>query len=210
MRSILAGVVMVAVLVGVVRSETILLGAQVGAGHLPMNEWEDFAGFTYQHDRLGLYSEFSVTSRFAQRHALRFSLEWIKTSSSETTSVQGIGDITVEWDFEAIPFSASYEFALRQSASDAFTLLGVGAGYYMSDVTGKISGGTNPSTGERSGEGYGFHGYVRQTAPISERLSLSGMLRGRWANGMAFDDNEGDVAVEFTGVDVSIGLEWEI
>jgi hypothetical protein len=116
----------------------------------------------------------------------------------------------IEWDFETFPVSASYELTLRGAEPGALTLLGVGAGYYMSEVTGKLVRTINPQTDTRRGDGYGFHGYLRQTALIADHVSLSGMIRGRWADGMALDDNDGDVKVEFTGVDVSMGLEYRI
>jgi len=181
------------------------LGAQVGAGYLPLKDWEDFweeAVGDYQQDRLGLYTEFSFTSRLTHRHALRFTFEWITTRASA-------GE-TLEWDFETFPVSASYELTLRGAEPGALTMLGVGAGYYMSTVEARNDQTPNPTSETRRGDGYGFHGYLRQTALIADHLSLSGMIRGRWADGMAFDDNDGDLKVEFTGVDVSMGIEYRI
>ena len=187
------------------------LGVQVGAGYLPMKDWEDFwvdaLGPGYEQDRLGLYTEFSFTSRFTRRHAVRFSFEWITTSASGPA---GVGGEALKWDFETIPVSASYELTLAGAEPGALTILGMGAGYYMSEVTSKTVGGINPDVSTRNGDGYGFHGYLRQTALIADHVSLSGMIRGRWADGMALDDADGDIKVEFTGVDVSMGIEYRI
>jgi hypothetical protein len=179
-----------------------------------MSDWDDFwqdtAGSVSQEGHLGLYTEVSLTSRLTQRHALRFTFEWITTSSWAAFDLGGTGAYTVEWDFETFPVCASYELTLRGAGPGVLTTLGVGAGYYMSEVKSSTIGFINPTSDTRHGDGYGFHGYLRQTALIAEHLSLSGMIRGRWADGMAFDDNEGDIQVEFSGVDVSLGLEWRI
>ena len=203
-RTVLIGVAIVMVCARAPRADD-ALGAQIGAGYLPMNDWEDFwegAAGDYQQDRLGLYAEFSFTSRFTQRHAVRFTFEWITTSASA-------GE-TLEWDFETFPVSASYELTLRGAEPGALTLLGVGAGYYMSSVETRLGQTPNPTSDTRNGDGYGFHGYLRQTALIADHVSLSGMIRGRWADGMAFDDADGDIKVDFTGIDVSMGIEYRI
>jgi hypothetical protein len=209
LRTLLIGIGLLATSVASTRAESVL-GAQVGAGYIPMSDWEDFAGPGYEQDRLGLFTEVWFTSRVSHSSAFRFALEWITTSSWEAVSVGGFSDVVVEWDFQTIPFSVSYEHTLRRAGVGALTLVGAGVGYYMSEVTGKVSGDINPSSATRDGDGYGIHAYLRQTALIADRLSLSGMIRGRWADGMAFDDNDGDVPVEFSGVDVSLGLEWRI
>lgn len=205
-RGVLIGVAIVMACASAPRADD-ALGVQVGAGYLPMSDWEDFweeAVGDYQQDRLGLYTEFSFTSRFTQRHAIRFTFEWITTSASA-------GD-QLEWDFETFPVSLSYELTLRGAEPGALTQLGVGGGYYMSSVeTREHSTLPNPSLPEaRNGDGYGFHGYLRQTALIADHVSLSGMIRGRWADGMAFDDADDDIKVEFTGFDVSMGIEYRI
>ncbi|HEU4929187.1 MAG TPA: hypothetical protein VFU38_05105 [Candidatus Krumholzibacteria bacterium] len=212
-RAVLIGVGFVMVCATAPRADE-ALGVQVGAGYLPMKDWEDFwDGVTegaYQHDRLGLYTEVSLTSRLTQRHAIRFTFEWITTSAWAAVNQGEVDAHSIEWDFETFPVSASYELTLRGAEPGALTLLGVGAGYYMSEVTGKTVGRINPVTETRRGDGYGFHAYLRQTALIADHFSLSGMIRGRWADGMALDDNDGDVKVEFTGVDVSMGIEYRI
>ena len=204
LRAVLVGVGFVMVCATAPHADDVL-GAQVGAGYLPMSDWEDFwqgAVGNYRQDRLGLYAEASFTSRFTQRHAVRFTFEWITTSASAGEAL--------EWDFETFPVSASYELTLRGAEPGALTLLGVGAGYYMSSVEARNHQTPNPTSDTRNGDGYGFHGYLRQTALIADHVSLSGMIRGRWADGMALDDNDGDVKIEFTGVDVSMGIEYRI
>lgn len=211
--SIVVSVAIVAVFATTPHAD-VLIGAQIGAGHMPMSDWEDSwkgLGAGYDSDPLGLYWELSGTWSFADRHAARFSVGRITTSAFVVFDVVSMFTTTINWDFETFPVCLSYEFTLRSSSS-ALTLLGAGAGYYISELHGTAvsRGPLVGDHGTRSGDGYGFHGYLRQTAPISERLSLSGMVRGRWVDGMAFDDNDGDVPVEFSGFDMAIGLEWKI
>jgi hypothetical protein len=212
--SIAVGVAVLVLFARSPRAGEVLIGAQVGAGHMPLSDWEEYSDFGagYEADPLGQYWEVSATWRFAPRHAARLSVERITTSAVATYEIPSLFTITVDWEFKTWPICLNYEFTLRRSDSDAYTLLGAGGGFYTSEVQGTevISDPLVYVVGTRSGDGYGFHGYLRQTAPISEQLSLSGMVRGRWADGMAFDDEEGDIPVEFSGFDMAIGLEWKI
>jgi hypothetical protein len=189
---------------------------------LRLGDLEDFwdeVDINHHTDDLAFQWEISGTWRFAQRHALRLSVERITTS----VAVHAAADLGpfasflyADLEFETIPVCIGYEFALRRSEHGALTLAGLGVGYYVSELGGEevyyegdpVVAYSRHDT--REGDGYGFHGYLRQTAPISDRLSLSGMLRGRWADAMAFDDADGDIAVDFTDFDFAVGLEWEI
>lgn len=217
LRSIVIGVGILVVSAGPLRAD-FSVGAQVGAGPLTLNELEDFwdeLDLHHDDDALALCWELSAAWQFAQRHAMRVSAGQI-TASIEVYYVDpSLGALTSQQNFEAIPVCASYEFELLRCEHGASTWLGLGAGLYLTELEGNEAsyiGFPEPIIvhHSRDGNGYGFHGYLRQTAPISERLSLSGMIRGRWADGMAFDDNEGDIPVDFTMVDVGIGLEWRL
>ncbi len=218
--SILVGTVIVTLAVGTSRAE-VLLGLQAGAGHLRLSELEDFWDeFDVSHDTddLAFQWEVSGTWRFAPRHAVRLSVERITSSTAlhAVSAPLATSFFYSDQNFETIPVCIGYEFTLRRSGHGALTLAGVGGGVYATKIEGDVttysedplSAGTDFES--RKGNGYGFHGYLRQTAPISERLSMSGMIRGRWADGMAFDDSEGEIPVEFTDIDFAVGLEWKI
>jgi hypothetical protein len=218
--SILVGAVIVTLAVGTPRSE-ILIGAQAGGGYLRLGELEDFwdeAGVNYDSNDQAFQWEIAGTWRFARRHAVRLSVERITTLFAVHVAAVGpfgAAFLYSDLEFETIPVCIGYEFTLRRSEHRALTLAGLGVGYYVSELGGEeVFYEGDPVVAytrhdARDGDGYGFHGYLRQTAPISDRLSLSGMLRGRWADAMAFDDNEGDIPVDFTGFDVALGLDWE-
>ncbi len=63
-----------------------------------------------------------------------------------------------------------------------------------------------PSKLKRTGKGYGVHGALGFKARISSAVFTIWQARYRYSNGMAFTDNEGDIKVEFTGFDFSVGL----
>ncbi len=200
------------------------IGAQVGAGRLQLHDledsWSEF-GVGYDDDDLALQWELSATWRFAERHAIRLSVERITTEVILHHTVDfdpptSMGFFWSEQNFETLPVSASYEFAMWCSQGRAATLIGLGGGIYFSEIEGDVVlyhddpvlAGSFPDS--REGKGYGFHLYLRQTAPITDRLFLSGSVRGRWADGMAFDDDARDIPMEIFDFDVVIGLEWEI
>ena len=224
MRSsaILIGAVIVALAAGPSRGE-VLLGVQAGGGYLRFDDLEDLwdeGGVNHHTDDLAFQWEVSATWRLAARHALRASVERISTSVqlyavSDFGPPLGSAFLYSDQSFDTVPVSLGYEFTLRRSEGGAATLAGVGVGYYITELEGDqatyaddpLVVGSLPYS--REGDGYGFHGYLRQTAPISERLSLTGMLRGRWADAMAFDD-DGEIPVDFTDFDFALGVEWKI
>jgi hypothetical protein len=222
LKSILLGAVIVIVAAGASRGD-VLIGVQAGAGYLRFGELEDFwdeVGLSHHTDDLAFQWEVSATWRLAARHALRVSVERLTTSvalhtASDFGAPFGMAFLYSDQSFDTVPISLGYEFVLRGSERGASTLAGVGVGYYMTELEGEevtysddplLVGSLHHS---REGDGYGFHGYLRQTAPVSNRLSLSGMLRGRWVDAMAFDD-DGDIPVDFTDFDFAVGLEWQI
>ena len=202
----------------------LLLGAQIGGGPLRLDDLEDFwddFGIHHDTDPLAFNWELSGTWRFAARHAVRLAAGRITTSVdlfivSAFDPPFSMGFWTSEQNFTAIPISLSYEFSIWATTPGAVTMAGVGGDYYMAEIEGlEVSYHDDPLLagayhGSREGNGYGFHGYLRQTALIAENLSLSGMLRGRWADSMAFDDSDGDFPVEFMSLDLSLGIEWRI
>lgn len=217
LRILSIAAVMVMLSVAGVRAE-LLIGAQAGAGPLGFDDLEDFwDDFDLHHDTdpLAFYWEIAGTWRFAERHAARLAVERITTSVTLFFS-DPFGTLRSEQNFTAIPVSLSYELALTRSASGAATSLGVGASMYWSELEGNSEFyASDPAFNSvyhssREGEGYGFHGYVKQVAPITERLFLSGMIRGRWADAMSFEEDDGSVPVNLSGLDVSLGVEWEI
>jgi hypothetical protein len=70
---------------------------------------------------------------------------------------------------------------------------------HLEDLTQKSS---------REGEGYGLHAYLGVQAKLTEHLFMVSRLRGRYADGMAFTDKKGEIKVDFTGVDFTLGLGW--
>lgn len=221
LRSMVVGVTILVACASAVRAEGISIGAQAGGGHYAFGDledaWNDF-GIENDTDDLGFGWEFYATWSFAQRHAARVSVGRIGTSVSLHTLVLAdpFSVLVAELDLKTIPICLSYEFALRESGGGARTLLGVGGGFYISEIeTTEFDYSEDPLlefgfTSNREGNGYGVHGYLRQTAPISERLALSGMISGRWVDALAFEDDDGSVAADFSGVDFALGLEWKL
>jgi outer membrane protein W len=126
--------------------------------------------------------------------------------------IDGTGDTTgswfstVKWKFRGIPITFGYEFCPVTSAEGFTPYVGVGTSFFFSKVEGEVMDPFFPSKGERTGKGYGLHGAIGFQSRISSSISTIWQARYRYSNGMAFTDNEGDVKVEFTGFDFSVGL----
>jgi len=204
-------------------ARTFAAGVRLGAGYVPLSEWREFAEYvlnsSYDSDRLALFAD--VYGKASNgRHGLKANAGYIATSAHLTwvfvsMPLPGTVARVVDWDFSGFPLSLEYEFSLREN-SVATPFFGGGPSVYYSHLRThvRVPYASNPSfpigpyTGEHDGWGYGFSGYIGQRAVITESLLLSAMLRARWADGMAFTDRDVDTSIHFTGVDLSLGLEW--
>ena len=198
-----------------------------GAGYLPLKDWEDFAtsisSSHFEKDKFGSYLDLRAVYHLTDRHAVALNVENINTSASlyhamaltgPTGDTSGYASSVNTWDFSAIPVGLSYEFYPVRSDESTSLFLGVGVSYFFSELEYKSwflhDGffGDLGSKGTRDGEGYGVHAYVGVQSQLTEQLLVESRLRGRYADGMAFTDEERDVKVEFTGMDFTLGLGW--
>lgn len=203
----------------------VFVGGGVGAGHFPMSEWEDFwssfSRFYYDSERLSPDFELFAGYRVTDKHALKLSVEWLTVRASLFyatiyTSPAGSASDVITWDFRTIPVSLSYEFSFKTHVSDASGYLGAGVGYYFTRLEAALEtlhddvlgpGRTEVVSDDR---GYGFHLYVGARSRIHRGIFMYGQLRGRFADGRALTDSEGDISIKFSGVDISLGVEWTI
>lgn len=218
----IAGFLLMAVVVAVPsQSSAVSLGAGVGTGYMPMTKWQDFAtsgpNSYYTADDLALYLDALARFRLARHHGLRVSYGRIFTSAdwsiaSPSGSGSGTTASVVEYQFHTAPFGVAYEYFFGGFENGSATFLGLGASVYFTTLESKIrelGGAINPpEPEERVGQGFGVEFLVGQRARVSDTFSLDVQLRGRWADGFLFSDAPEDVAVEFSGIDISVFAEW--
>lgn len=198
-----------------------------GAGYVSLEEWEDFyssiSSGHFEKDKFGSFLEFRVAYHPADRHAIALNVENIKTSAtlcgamalidpgSHTT---GYACYVDEWDFSAIPIGLSYEFYPKGFEGKVSPFFGVGMSYFFSQAEAKSYFLNNGVFGDlsseyiREGEGFGVHLYAGVQSRLNEHVFILSRLRGRYADGMAFTDKKGEIKVDFTGVDFTLGLGW--
>ena len=207
--------------------DQITVSVSGGAGYLPLNDWEEFAtrisSSHFEKDKFGSYLDLRAVYHLTDKHAVALNVESINTSASlynamaltgPTGDTSGYASFVIKWDFLAIPVGLSYEFYPMRSDESTSPFLGVGASYFFSEVEYKSwflhpgFFGDLGSEGTRDGEGYGVHAYVGVQSQLTDHLLVVSRVRARYADGMAFTDEKGDIKVEFTGVDFTIGLGW--
>lgn len=198
-----------------------------GAGYLPLRDWEDFStsisSSHFEKDKFGSHLDLRAVYHLTDKHAVALNVENINTSAplyhamaltGPTGDTSGYASSVVEWDFSAIPVGLSYEFYPMRSDESTSAFFGLGVSYFFSELEYKswfLHDGffeDSGSEGARDGEGYGVHAYVGVQSQLTEQLLVVSRLRGRYADGMAFTDEERDVEVEFTGMDFTLGLGW--
>jgi hypothetical protein len=188
-----------------------------------MTEWKDFVASGpndhYSADDLALYVDAVARVRLANKHGLRLSYGRMFTSADLAGVMNlipgpGSNTVVIEYSFNTAPVGLAYEFFFSGFGHGSTAFAGVGTSIYFTSVETKvrelgISAFPNPSPPEsRTGQGLGVELFIGQRAKVSERLSIDAQIRGRWADGLLFSDNAGDIKVEFSGVDVSVFAEW--
>ncbi|GAG36979.1 unnamed protein product, partial [marine sediment metagenome] len=116
-------------------------------------------------------------------------------------------------DFVSIPIGLSYEFFINGMDKKISYILGVGLSYYISSKKSHLVNIKNPlgnpdQKRSRDGRGYGFHVYLSMQYDFHQNYYFESRLCARYADGMYFTDKPGDIDVDFTGVDITLGLGW--
>jgi len=203
----------------------VVFGLSAGGGHVPSDDWRS-AGTglssgrievsSYSSESLSPFVEASLTYVFHNKSAIRLSVEHITTEANVRTTFSvnnppSTATSFVYWDFSTTPINLSYEMYLL--GYDRFSpFIGLGGGYYFSTVEWRRLL-ENPvvesvdSGGTHDGEGFGMHFYIGLRAVVWQRFGLNSRIRFRYADGMAFTDQEGALALDFTSVDVSFGID---
>lgn len=197
-----------------VDAQTASLRGSVGFVYLPMSDWSDFFGEIsnsyYQKNNPNTYVALSVHCAFSEHHSVNVSAEVIRSSASVTTTPPmflALGPVmVVDWKFQGIPLSVGYEYRCTPFSEHFIPLVGIGISCVFSEV--EATDHFFDRTESRHGNGYGIHGSVGLIAQVTNSLGMVTQVRYRYSDGMAFSGAEDDVKVEFTGLDVSIGLEW--
>ncbi|HXF49813.1 MAG TPA: outer membrane beta-barrel protein [Verrucomicrobiae bacterium] len=194
--------------------------AMAGVAHLPLSDWSNFIESTanphyYQKNNPNPLYALSVHYKFTPHHSVSLGSELVRASASMgflMYQTDGTGDTigswfsTVKWKFRGIPISLGYEVS-PFSVSETFSpYLGAGASIFFSKVEGEVIDSFFSYKAKRTGTGYGLHGTIGFQSRLSSSVSTIWQARYRYSNGMAFTDNEGDIKVEFTGFDFSVGL----
>lgn len=194
--------------------------AIAGVAHLPLSDWSDFIESTanphyYQKNNPNPIYGFSIHYGLGPRHSVSLGTELVQTRASESFLLYQLDSAgnptgswfsTVKWKFRGIPITLGYELSPFLGSENFSPYLGTGASFFFSKVEGEVIDPYVPSKGERTGKGYGLHGTIGFQSRLSSSVSTIWQARYRYSNGMAFTDNEGDIKVEFTGFDFSVGL----
>ena len=145
----------------------------------------------------------SLGTELVQTRASQSSLLYQLDSAGNPT---GSWFSAIKWKFRGIPITLGYELSPLSLGENFTPYVGAGASFFFSEVTAEVIDPYVPSKLKRTGKGYGLHGAVGFQSRLSSFVSTIWQARYRYSNGMAFTDNKGDIKVEFTGFDFSVGL----
>ncbi len=197
-----------------------------GASYLPLESWEDFfgdqvAGY-YVEDSVAPFIGVSVGYRVREKHVVSIGTgRWASKPSQYSVSIGTgpSGELTgpvwenfIDWTLSTIPVLASYEY--RAFGSRRWSpFVGVGGGYHFSKIhaTARMDPPFEETPGtyeaEHTGEGYGVYADAGVRFPLGSTWGLQPGVRYRYSDGMAFTDEDGSIAVEFTGVDFMLRID---
>jgi len=186
-------------------AQPLSIRGSLGFVYLPLADWTEYFGqghdSYYQKNNPNTYYALSLVYALSEHHALSIGTELIRTSASLSNNA-----VVIDWSFQGIPVTLGYEYRFPLFNEHFTPVAGVGVSYFI--CRAEATDHFFHYTLERKGRGYGIHGSLGLLADLTRSLSLLTQARYRYSNGMAFSGNPGDVRVEFTGFDVSVGLAW--
>jgi len=197
------------------KSGRISLRGTAGVGYLPLKAWGDFVDdgtSDYRKERFGSYWDVGVVYRITERHSVALIVGGIEISASDLRTNSSYS-VDTEWDFRTNPISLSYEFRPTKLNRQFSPFIGMGASYLLSEIEYQFEWFGEPyrydtGGGKRNGEGYGIHAYIGLQSQITPHVYFISRLRGRYADGLGFTQKKGDIKVEFTGIDITLGIDW--
>jgi len=202
------------------------ISINAGTGYMPMSDWRDFAenwlGGYYHRDQFGANLDARLTLFLGFKHAITINIERITIFSSAalTSAIVDLnGDTldieasTAEWHFRSMPVGLSYEYYPRGNDRPVLPYIGGGLSYYFTNIKGQLndltgSGFLIPAYDERDEKGYGLHLYAGLKALLHKKIYVETRLRARYADGSGLSSDDGDVKIEFTGIDLTAGIAW--
>lgn len=193
-------------------AQPLSIRASIGFAQLPLSSWSDFWGHVqpdsrYQQNNPNVYYAFSVHYALSEHHAINLGTELLKTTASLSFPVENTLGV-VDWHFQAVPLTLGYEYRVTSFHEHFTPVAGVGVSYFFSQL--EASENMLPQTLKRTGKGYGVHASLGLISEMTQALSMLTQVRYRYSNGMGFTDPNNDIKVEFTGVDLSVGLAWTL
>ena len=200
-------------------AQPLSIRGSIGVAHLPLPAWSDFWGDVeanshYQQNNPNVYYALSVHYALSEHHSINLGTEFIRTTASLSSPMDNTLGVA-DWHIQGIPLTLGYEYRVSAFNEHFIPVAGAGVSYFFSQVDASFdqlgeTDNANHVSDTRTGKGYGVHGSLGLISEMTQALSIVTQVRYRYSNGMAFTDSEGDVKVEFTGVDVSVGVAWTL
>lgn len=191
-------------------AQPISIRVAAGIVDLPLSDWSKSFGSEgnssyplYSKNNPNPYYAFSIHYDINSHNSVYIGTELLWTSASSSDSV----DI-IDWKFQGVPITVGYEYKSLTFNQYFTPVIGGGVSYFISQVVARDH--FFNQTLKRTGNGYGIHASLGLISQMTQSLSMITQARYRYSNGMAFSGNKGDIKVEFSGFDISIGLEYSI
>jgi hypothetical protein len=177
----------------------------VGAVDLPLSDWSKFSqgigNSFYSKNNPNPYYALSIHYAIDSHHSVYVGTELVTTSASASDSA-----IILDWKFQGIPIILGYEYKVLTFNRYFTPVIGAGVSYFISEV--KAEEHLSSFGEKRTGDGYGIHASLGLISKLATSLNMITQARYRYSNGMAFSEARNDIKVEFSGFDVSVGLEY--
>jgi len=191
-------------------AQSISIRVAAGIVDLPLSDWSKFFGSQgnssyplYSQNNPNPYYALSIHYDINSHHSVYIGTELIQTSASSSDSVE-----IVDWKFQGVPITVGYEYKSLTFNQYFTPVIGGGVSYFISQVVARDH--FFNQTLKRTGNGYGIHASLGLISQLTQSLCMITQARYRYSNGMAFSGNRDDIKVEFSGFDISIGLEYSL
>ena len=203
---------------------------KAGVAQIPLSEWKSFWTGNLQFRSAAyttrtpiVFSGLSAHWKWSEKHSLFFGLELMRPKAqlvssalilNESMDTVGLMPYRIDWKFKTIPLTLGYEYRTGFLKNKFEPVIGLGASLMFTELKAKDILMIDANTvitgpgGKRTGNGYGIEGSLGFHTRISDHWNTIWQARYRYSDGMYFSDDPGDIKIEFSGYDFSVGLEY--
>ncbi|MCW8960255.1 MAG: outer membrane beta-barrel protein [Ignavibacteriaceae bacterium] len=186
----------------------IIFEIRAGVSYIPMWEQSELWGTLTNAKQYSpsFNSELLAGYNFSSKHSLRVAIGYIE-SKVEASSING----KVDWNYKGYPLSLIYQYNFYLLSDILQPYLSGGFSFYWSEVEQNVEGSIERLYDYKRNEtGLGLEGGIGLSIKLLDKLNMLSEFQLRISNASLFSEESKYGSIEFTGVYLLFGINYNI